>query len=266
MSSKLDQSLDSIMGERQGAARPRGGKAGVRPAPRRAATRAKTAIAAPAGGIQKNTRAPKTAPTGPAGTGPASGDSKIIVSNLPQDVTETLIKDFFSKAVGHVKKALLSYGPNGRSRGEASIIFSKPDSAAKAQKEFNNVGVDGKPMRIEIVGAAATSRAPAKNLADRMAKPKSAVKENQKSVTAKKGTPKAATNGAAAGGRGGKKAAGRAGRPKAKTADELDAEMADYFGGEAPNGAATNGDAAVNGAAQPAVATNGGDGGEDVVM
>ncbi|KAK5118228.1 hypothetical protein LTR85_008208 [Meristemomyces frigidus] len=266
MSSKLDQSLDSIMTERKGAGagRGRGGKAGVRPAPRRAATRANAAMAAPAGGIQKNTRAPKTAPTGPAGTG-ASGESKIIVSNLPQDVTETLIKDFFSKAVGHVKKALVSYGPNGRSRGEATIIFSKPDMAAKAQKEYNNVGVDGRPMRIEIVGGAAASRAPAKTLADRMAKPKSAAKENQKAAV-KKGTPKAATNGAAPAGRGGKKATGRAGRPKAKTAEELDLEMADYFGGETTNGAATNGEAAVNGAAQPAAATDGGDGAEDVVM
>lgn len=98
-------------------------------------------------------------------------------------------------------------------------------------------------------------------------KPKSAAKENQKATTAvKKGTPKAATNGAASGGRGGKKTAGRAGRPKAKTADELDAEMADYFGGETTNGATTNGDAAVNGAAPAAAATNGGDGVEDVVM
>lgn len=63
-------------------------------------------------------------------------------------LTFDCVQDFFSKAVGHVKKALLSYGPNGRSRGEATIIFSKPDSAAKAQKEYNGVGVDGKPMRV----------------------------------------------------------------------------------------------------------------------
>ena len=85
-----------------------------------------------------------------------------------------------------MKKVLLSYGPNGRSRGEATVVFGRPDSAAKAQKEFNNVGVDGKPMRvctlerisyytcanayqIEIVASATASRAPAKALSDRMA-------------------------------------------------------------------------------------------------
>ena len=57
-------------------------------------------------------------------------------------------QDFFSKAIGSVKKVSLAYGPNGKSRGEATIIFGKPDSAARAQKEYNNVGVDGRPMRV----------------------------------------------------------------------------------------------------------------------
>ncbi|KAK5136632.1 hypothetical protein LTR08_002646 [Meristemomyces frigidus] len=261
MSSKLDQSLDTIMGERKDTGAKRGGK--VPREPRRAATRAKAAIAAPTGGIQKNTRAPRSAPTAPAVMASGSGDSKIIVSNLPQDVTETLVKDFFSKAVGNVKKTLLSYGPNGRSRGEATVIFSRPESATKAQKEFNNVGVDGRPMRIEIVASATGSRAPAKTLSDRMVKPKPVTKPTPRAAAvARKDGPKPAANGATRGGRAEKKA-GRAGKPKAKTADELDAEMADYFGGgEVTNGAVTNGDGAINGAA--AAATNGGEM-EDVV-
>ena len=61
--------------------------------PRRAKTTAKAAIAAPAGGVSKARAAPK----GPRATmqapvGPATGDSKIVVSNLPEDVTETQIK------------------------------------------------------------------------------------------------------------------------------------------------------------------------------
>jgi len=35
--------------------------------------------------------------------------------------------------------------------------------------------------------------------------------------------------------------------------------MADYFGGDANNAAATNGDAATNGAVQPTTATTGGE-------
>lgn len=68
-------------------------------------------------------------------------------------LTFDCVQDFFSKAVGHVKKVLLSYAPNGRSRGEASVVFSRPDSAARAQKEFNNVGVDGRPMKVRCIAS-----------------------------------------------------------------------------------------------------------------
>ncbi|TKA83627.1 hypothetical protein B0A55_00450 [Friedmanniomyces simplex] len=252
MSGKLDQSLDAIMTESGGKAGVRGGSR--RGPPRRAAVKAKVTPAAPTGGVQKSTRPPRNAPTAPAVVPP--GDSKIIVSNLPFDISETQLKDFFTKAVGAVKKVLLSYGPNGRSRGEATVIFSKSTKAAEAQKQFNGVKVDDKAMRVEIVGGSAASVAQAKTLADRMAKPKNAARENTKAAVAKTGAAKTgaakpAANGAPAGRRE-KKTSGRAGKPKAKTADELDAEMADYFGGTAPNGEATNG------SAQPA-ATNGGE-------
>lgn len=93
MSGKLDQSLDAIMKDRPAGSR-RGGRAGRLPA-RKAAAKSKAATAAvvaPAGGIAKKTKA--TRPTkAPAVVVPAhTGDSKISVSNLPTDVTETLIK------------------------------------------------------------------------------------------------------------------------------------------------------------------------------
>lgn len=79
MSGKLDQSLDEILSTRRKTAgrRGRGG--------RRVGNVTKATTAAPAGGIQKNTRGAKTAPAkGPVPSGPAagSGESKIIVSNL----------------------------------------------------------------------------------------------------------------------------------------------------------------------------------------
>jgi len=91
MSSKLDQSLDTIMGESKGArSAGRGPKSAQRPQ-RRAAAKAKAAIA-PAGGVQKNPRAARATTQATPVTKPATGDSKIIVSNLPLDVTETLLK------------------------------------------------------------------------------------------------------------------------------------------------------------------------------
>jgi len=86
MSGKLDQSLDTIMAEggKSTAGRRRRGPL------RRASNKAKTTAAAPTGGIQKNIKAPKNAPTAPAVAPP--GDSKIIVGNLPMDIDETQLK------------------------------------------------------------------------------------------------------------------------------------------------------------------------------
>ncbi|KAF1347976.1 hypothetical protein BDV97DRAFT_370842 [Delphinella strobiligena] len=77
MSSKLDQSLDEIAGSRRATARrQRTGKPRVS-----------------TGGVTKNTaqKAAKPAPPAPRPV-PSTGDSKIIVSNLPSDVNEQQIK------------------------------------------------------------------------------------------------------------------------------------------------------------------------------
>jgi THO complex subunit 4 len=92
MSGKLDQSLDQIMQD----TKPAGGRGNRqrRPRPaRNAKAKAKAAIAAPTGGVQKTKAASKApAVAAPSLTKATPGESKIIVSNLPEDVTETQIK------------------------------------------------------------------------------------------------------------------------------------------------------------------------------
>jgi len=247
MSGKLDQSLDEILstqrrtsrGPRRGRRAPQAGRA--------------VAVAAPVGGVKKATRtakgAVKAVPTGPSA---GSGNSKIVVSNLPKDVNEGQIKEYFVKSVGPIKRVEISYGPNGVSRGIANITFHNADGASKALKALNGLLVDGKPMKIEVLVDA--SRVPAipapKGLSERIAQPKGQAKPQPKSAA-----PKADTNGATgAGTRGkGRRARGRVGRnsrPAKKTAEELDSEMADYF----DNAGAATTEPATNGA-QPA--TNG---------
>lgn len=97
MSGKLDQSLDQIMQDsgpaaRGGAGRGRGGRPRTS---RRAAQKAKAAIAAPTGGVQKHTKATNTgkavtmaAPRRPA----AGGECKVMITGLPEDVTEPQLK------------------------------------------------------------------------------------------------------------------------------------------------------------------------------
>ncbi|OHE99224.1 RNA recognition domain-containing protein [Colletotrichum orchidophilum] len=105
MSGKLDQSLDEILSTQR---RSTGGP-GRRS--QRRSTGGRPAAAAPVGGVQKTSRPARGAVANkPNVAKPAqgSGDSKVIVSNLPKDVNEQQIKDF----VRHVISRLLSF-PTG---------------------------------------------------------------------------------------------------------------------------------------------------------
>ena len=43
---------------------------------------------------------------------------------------------------------MITYGPNGVSRGVATIIFSKPGSASEAVTQLNGLLVDKRPMKV----------------------------------------------------------------------------------------------------------------------
>ena len=46
---------------------------------------------------------------------------------------------------------MLTYGPNGVSRGIATIVFSKSASAQDALVQLNGMLVDKRPMKVELV-------------------------------------------------------------------------------------------------------------------
>ncbi|KAI5863489.1 RNA recognition domain-containing protein [Durotheca rogersii] len=241
MSGKLDQSLDEILSTQRRVS------GGPRRSQRRTAGR--VATTAPVGGVQKTSKQPRTAATkqAPAKTAGNHGESKVVVSNLPKDVNEGQIKEYFSSSVGPIKRVELSYGPNSVSRGIATVTFAKLDGASKAFNALNGLLVDNRPIKIEIVVSAAKAAEiapPPKTLTERIsqpkAQPKSAASDKKKEAASK----------AAGSGLRGRKRRARNARPAKKTAEELDSEMADYFeagnqnenaNGGAP--AATNGDA-----------------------
>ncbi|KAL9075843.1 MAG: hypothetical protein Q9157_003853 [Trypethelium eluteriae] len=259
MADQLNQSLDEILTARRAgrpACGPRGPR-GRRPVVRTTKTTVKTV--APANGVNKkntgnNKAAAKQAdpPAGPSGT---QGQSKIIVSNLPADVTEKQIKEYFGKNIGPVRQVFLTYGPNGASRGICTIAFVKPESSAQAAKDLNGVLVDGRPMKIELVIDAKQAPAP-KTLSERIAKPKpaTAAAKIQSKAQTKQGN---GSNNKSSGGKKGPARGRNANRRKAKTTEELDAEMADYFGDDA---------AATGGNSSAAQAAGAGDGMEDEIM
>ncbi|KDQ58399.1 hypothetical protein JAAARDRAFT_206331 [Jaapia argillacea MUCL 33604] len=144
----MDKSLDEII-----AARPRGIRRGVG----RRGGGARTQVLG-TGGVSPAARArynggvvpaANVAPRAPAPEQPAD---KIIVSNLPLDVNELQVKELFQTTVGPLREVLLTYDSAGRSKGVATVQFTRRGDATKAYQQYNNRLIDGKrPMRIEIV-------------------------------------------------------------------------------------------------------------------
>lgn len=93
--------------------------------PRPGQTRTQSAPAGPAQGLQL-----------PQQTGQGS---KIIVSNLPVDVTEAQIRELFASTIGAVSRVVLAYDSRGQSKGSAQVEFKKNDDATKAFQQYNKV-------------------------------------------------------------------------------------------------------------------------------
>ncbi|KAL1922182.1 uncharacterized protein VTP21DRAFT_9721 [Calcarisporiella thermophila] len=153
----------------------------------------------------------------------AAGEgSKIVISNLHFDVTETDLKELFSTQIGPLRKVNLNYDQNGRSKGTASVVFQRAGDAAKAFDKFHNVTLDGRPMKIEMVlnpGSAVMNMMVPTQVAPAAA--------NAPKTGGRGGRP----TGRGRGGRGGRGGRRRGGgdRKQAKSAAELDAEMDSYM-------------------------------------
>ncbi|XP_009628483.1 THO complex subunit 4A-like isoform X1 [Nicotiana tomentosiformis] len=96
------------------------------------------------------------APAYPAarGAGGISGIEtgiKLLISNLDYGVSNEDIKELFSEA-GDIKRYSIHYDKSGRSKGTAEVIFARRRDAEAAIKKYNNVQLDGKPMKIEFAG------------------------------------------------------------------------------------------------------------------
>lgn len=105
----------------------------------RSSTRGSASDAAPAAGGARARYAGSTprsagarAPA-PAAAKPLTAEaSKIIISNLPVDVTEAAVRDLMQSTVGPVRTVQMSYTAAGKSTGTATVLFKNKGDANKA--------------------------------------------------------------------------------------------------------------------------------------
>ncbi|KAJ8434277.1 hypothetical protein Cgig2_009252 [Carnegiea gigantea] len=233
MENRLNMSLDDLIktnksssGRGGGGGRGRGGRAAAVPGPsRRLANRTANRAAPYAIPMAK---APDTFwqhdmfgnQGGGGGASSIETGTKLYISNLDYGVSNDDIKELFSE-VGDLKRYGIHYDRSGRSKGTAEVVFSRRVDAVAAVKRYNEVELDGKPMKIEIVGtniANPGSLPPAINGAPR--KPFGMPRSGQG-----RGGPIGRTRG----GRGFGRGRGRgSGRDEKISAEELDAELDKY--------------------------------------
>ncbi|EJD51238.1 RNA-binding domain-containing protein [Auricularia subglabra TFB-10046 SS5] len=80
------------------------------------------------------------------------GGSKILVSNLPEDVSETDLYDLFKSMVGPVKTLFIIYNATGHHRGCAVVHFYHVEHASKARNLYHGKVIDGRNiLRVQLI-------------------------------------------------------------------------------------------------------------------
>ena len=172
--------------------------------------------------------------------------TKLYISNLDHGVANEDIRELFSE-IGDLKRCVVHYDKTGHPSGSAEVVYTRRSDAFSALKRYNNVLLDGKPMKIEIVGANAelpiTARVNVSGVNGRRKKRTVVMMSRGGQTGGGAGLSRAATRvqrsgarpkGGTSSGRGrvrsrGRGRVGRQGRgKKEKSAEELDKELETY--------------------------------------
>ncbi|KAL8142108.1 hypothetical protein V2J09_015140 [Rumex salicifolius] len=80
--------------------------------------------------------------------GVSNDDIRLLVSYGSENLVGT--QELFSE-IGELKRYAIHYGKNGQPSGSAEVVYTRRSDAFAAIKRYNNVRLDGRPMKIEIV-------------------------------------------------------------------------------------------------------------------
>lgn len=252
MTDKLDLSLDDIIKQSKSSKRGRGSGRGVRGrgSGRGGRSRPRSAGGVRGGGVQQRRgrggrsmpySRPKQIPdvwehdlyeggsvpnrrsSGGGIGGLSRGDGKLLVSNLDFGVNDADINELFVE-FGPLRKAAVHYDRSGRSVGTAEVIFERRSDAVRAMKQYNNIPLDGRAMKIQLVGDTAGMSA-----SSRVGSAGSGQSGGGSYGGGRRGSTR---GGSVRGGRGGRGGRGRGRGGRAKTApptkEDLDAELDKY--------------------------------------
>ncbi|KAL3630157.1 hypothetical protein CASFOL_023141 [Castilleja foliolosa] len=87
-----------------------------------------------------------------AGLSGLEAGSKLYISNLDVGVSNEDIRELFLE-IGELIRYAIHFDKNGRPSGSAEVVFARRSDAFQAFKRYNNVQLDGRPMKIEMVGS-----------------------------------------------------------------------------------------------------------------
>ncbi|KAL1928534.1 hypothetical protein VTP01DRAFT_2890 [Rhizomucor pusillus] len=145
---------------------------------------------------------------------PRVSRNMLTITNLHYNVTEADLYELFGQ-VGPLKRAFLHLSPSGGSAGVADVVFVHPNDAERALAQYNNVELDGRPMRISFASQTVPSTAPSQSFGGPVRRP-----------LRSSGGPRQSSGGR--GPRGGSRRRQQNNRPKPTEAD-LDADMDSYM-------------------------------------
>ncbi|XP_047332531.1 THO complex subunit 4D-like [Impatiens glandulifera] len=203
--------------------------------------------------IAKSLRRPRTFPwhrdlvedsLRAVGMSSSQSGTKLYISNLDFGVTNEDIKELFSD-MGEVTRYAVHYDNNGRSSGSSEVVFARRSDAIQALKRYNNVQLDGKPMKIEIIGLSSEIPVSARVNVERVngrrtvampgsgrGRGKGSGPVNRASGPRSQGGLTNGRGGLSGGSRGGSRSRGRGRKkPIKKSAAELDKELENYHSG-----------------------------------